>query len=327
LLGSALATRYSGEFDPGTGALPQVRYFQAWNEPTLSNYLSPQYSGGKPRSPAIYRGLLNEFFLGVHAAQPGAQVLTAGAGPYGGIDAAGNRRLRPLEFWRAVFCLKPNLKRGRCPERARFDILDHHPINTSGGPRRSALDPDDVSTPDMGSLRRVLRAAERQRTVLPARRHRPLWASEIWWASNPPEKAVGVAPAKHARWLEEALYVLWREGVRVVINLQIVDSEPQPGSRFYATGVYYRSGKAKPAARAWRFPFVSERRGSGIVAWGRAPEDGKLRIEVRRGDRWRTLRRLRVDAGEVFLERLGNDAAGRLRARVGSSTSLIWSQG
>ena len=39
---TAVASRYSGNF----AGLPRVRYFQAWNEPNLSVYLTPQYKGG-----------------------------------------------------------------------------------------------------------------------------------------------------------------------------------------------------------------------------------------------------------------------------------------
>ncbi len=44
--GHALAERYSGDFpDPlhRGRRLPRVRYFQAWNEPNLPNYLMPQW--------------------------------------------------------------------------------------------------------------------------------------------------------------------------------------------------------------------------------------------------------------------------------------------
>ena len=39
----AVARRYSGSFNPGTGVLPRVRYFQAWTEPNLPYHLSPQW--------------------------------------------------------------------------------------------------------------------------------------------------------------------------------------------------------------------------------------------------------------------------------------------
>ena len=49
--GRALASRYSGAFQ----GLPQVRFFEAWNEPNL--WISSRPSGrGNPRMPQIFTG-------------------------------------------------------------------------------------------------------------------------------------------------------------------------------------------------------------------------------------------------------------------------------
>src|SRR5205085_10368277 len=57
----AVARRYSGSFDPGTGVLPRVRYYQAWGEPNLSHHLMPQWIRVRhhwvAESPIIYRRL------------------------------------------------------------------------------------------------------------------------------------------------------------------------------------------------------------------------------------------------------------------------------
>jgi hypothetical protein len=61
----AVASRYSGSFDPGPGVLPRVRYFQAWTEPNLPYQLGPQWvrvaGHWVAESPIIYRGPLNAF--------------------------------------------------------------------------------------------------------------------------------------------------------------------------------------------------------------------------------------------------------------------------
>ena len=101
--------------------------------------------------------MLNAFDAGVHAVQPGAVVVTGGTAPNGG--PRGSDRTRPLAFQRALLCLKgrTKLKPVTCGTKARFDALAHHPINTSGGPSRSALHPDDASTPDVDEVVRTLR--------------------------------------------------------------------------------------------------------------------------------------------------------------------------
>src|SRR5213078_2111911 len=59
----ALALRYDGTFS----GLPRVRYFEVWDEPNLSLYLSPEVEHGSVVIGGIYRGLLNAFAGSVHA--------------------------------------------------------------------------------------------------------------------------------------------------------------------------------------------------------------------------------------------------------------------
>ena len=58
-----------------------------------------------------------------------------------------------------------------------------------------------------------------------------------------------------------------------VLWLQLVDAPPIPSyGATYQAGLYYLNGAAKPAARAFRFPFVTKRVNRGhVYAWGRAP--------------------------------------------------------
>ena len=221
----AVAARYSGSFvdpaAPAAGPLPRVRDFQAWTEPNLPNHLAPQWQGKKARSPEIYRKLLNGFYAGVKSVSKSNRVITAGTAPYG--DDPGGPRMRPLRFWRDVFCLRDRrkLKPTRCPAKAEFDVLAHHPINTSGPPRQSAINPDDVSSPDLGSLERTLRRAVAAGTVRPGGR-KPLWVTEFWWESKPPAKR-GWSPRKQARFIAESLYLFWKGGASAAVNLRIRD--------------------------------------------------------------------------------------------------------
>ena len=43
---------------------PRSKYFEAWNEPNLEEYLAPQWNGGENRAANLYRGLLNSFYAG-----------------------------------------------------------------------------------------------------------------------------------------------------------------------------------------------------------------------------------------------------------------------
>ena len=316
----AIAKRYSGHFLD----LPRVRYFQAWTEPNLDSHLTPQWSHKKPKSPKIYRPMLNAFYKGVKKAQAGAKVVTAGTAPYG--DTPGGPRMRPLTFLRNLFCLKHNLER-KCDKKPHLDVLAHNPITTSGGPHKKAINRNDIAIPDFHRVRKVLHAAERRHQVRPRGRHQ-LWATEFWWNTDPPNRK-GVSPAKQARWIEEAFYLLWKQGARVAVNFQIRDGAYNPKDPFGSpnTGVFFRDGKPKPSARGFRFPFVTHRRShKKIVIWGKAPSTGKLRVQVRRHKQWHTKKRFHVRNGSVFKRTLHLRGSASLRAELGDEHSLEWRQ-
>jgi hypothetical protein len=327
--GHALAARYGGSYPaPGGGTLPAVSYYQAWNEPNLSEYLNPQWEGRRPASPSIYRALLNAFYDGVKSARPADIVVTGGTSPYG--DAPGGARMRPLAFERTLLCVKNRrkLRAAKCPVKPRFDVLAHHPINTSGGPRRSAINPDDASTPDLPQVLRVLRAGERRHKLTP-RRHQ-LWVTEFWWNTNPPNTVRGVSPIVQARWIEDALYQFWKAKVKVALNLQLRDgpfdaASPLSGAQ---AGLFSLNGAPKPSYTAFRFPFVTERRSPRAVrAWGRAPVSGTLQIQSFRRGAWRTIASVNAGAGRVFLRNLRIRGRAVLRAVVGGDVSLSRKQG
>ena len=323
---AALAKRYSGSYpDPKGGTLPRVRNFQIWNEANLSTYLTPQWKGKRPVGAQHYKKLLNAAYDGAHAVNKNARVVTTGLAPYG--DEPGGLRSRPLEFWREIFCLQGRKRlraAKRCPNKARFDVFAHHPINTSGPPRKSALDPDDASSGDLPVVTRTLRAAERQRTVGGGRRHE-LWATEIWWESDPPSKD-GYALKTQARFIQETMYLSWKAGFSAAIQLRIRDSprSASAGSRT-ADGLYFLSGKPKPSARAFRFPFVADPgKGSRVSVWGKAPHKGKVVIERLSGKRWQRVGRAKAGKTRVFSARLKVKGNPKLRARADGQTSLPW---
>ena len=320
--GHAVSTRYSGGYQD----LPRVRYFEVWNEPNLPVYLTPQWSGDAPASPDHFREMLNAFHGAVKAVDRRAVVIAGGLAPYG--DDLRGDRLRPLRFLRRLFCLETKLDRApECPAKPRFDILAHHPINTSGGPERSAIHPDDASTPDFGSVRRTLRAAEHAGTVA-GPNHHDLWATEIWWETDPPDPTGFTGLRKHARWIQQTLFILWSQGAKLVVNFPIRDYPYTPDDPFpLQSGIFFHDGRPKPAFTAFRFPFVTERKTPRkLEAWGKAPVTGRLRIERRTKRGWTRLKELKVTRGKVFAGGLTFRGPAKLRARIGSEKSLIWSQ-
>ncbi len=323
---TALARRYSGDFvPPGGEALPRVRYFEAWNEPNLPAFLTPQWQAGEPVAADVYRPMLNAFYDGIESVDRGNVVIGGALGPYG--DPPGIGRTRPLLFLRDLFCLagREGTRSSRCPGPARFDVLSHHPIGTTGGPTLSAFHPDDAATPDLGQVGRLLAAAEAAGTLGVGGPH-ALWATELWWESDPPDAEHGEPLARQARWYQQALYLLWRQGAAAAILLQLRDDPYDPLGEADAlqAGVLFEDGGRKPSFTALRFPFVVDRLGpERSLAWWRAPRSGELSVEVEEDGAWRELARAEVEGGGVYTLPI-ELATGRFRASVGGERSLIW---
>jgi hypothetical protein len=325
----ALATRYDGATaDPGAigSTLPAVHLFEAWNEPNLSTYLNPQWANGRPVSADLYRNLLNGFYAGVKSVEPGATVVGGSLAPFG--DPPGGSRVPPVTFTRRLFCLRGGaLTELACLRPAHLDAFSHHPIAV-GPPDREAESPLDATTPDLGRLSTVLRAAESSGRVLPRGRQKPLWVTEFWYDSDPPDPS-GVKVAQQARWYAQDLYSFWQQGVTVALCLQVIDSTA--GANFGSTlqsGVYYADGMPKPSQRALAFPFVTHRTGAFTVGvWGIAAHHGKVKIQALRRGNWTTLSTVRaVGPGQPFTDEVKLLRFAKLRARLGSETSLPFTQ-
>lgn len=327
----AIALRYDGSFpDPShPGAvLPRVRLWQGWNEPNLSTYISPQWVRGRGRwiatSPGIFRALDDAFYTAVKHVRRSNFVVMAGTAPFG--DPPGGPRIPPVAFLRDLFCLQGRvaLRPLHCPARTDLDALDHHPYGV-GSPTTKALNPDDASVPDIHKLTRVLRAAERDGHVYPSG-PKSVWVTEISWDSDPPDPH-GVPLQTQARYLEQALYILWSQGVSTVLWLQIVDSPPIPNyASTYQAGLYYDTGRAKqPTLTAYRFPLVAQRLSRDRVRiWGRAPAGGALSVEQRSRSGWHSIWRSHVGPRTVFQTTVTLRGRQVVRATVGANASLAW---
>jgi hypothetical protein len=335
-LATALAKRYSGRFpdpqNPG-GFLPRVRYWQVWNEPNLSIYISPQWvrSGGKLRaeSPVVYRALLNAFYRGVKSVSSSNVVVTAGTSPFG--DPPGGSRIPPALFVRELFCLQGRnaLRKVRCKGApVHFDILAHHPYPI-GPPRRHAPNPDDVVVADWPRLTRPLRVALRDGTVAP-RRHKGLWATEVSWDSNPPDP-LGIPAHLQATYMEGAFSTMWSEGVSAVVWYLMRDEAPQPSfAQTLQSGIYFRGDTVaddtpKPSFTAFRFPFTAYIHKGKTQLWGLAPSPGTVTVQRQgAGGTWSTIARLRARSDRLFLGTKRLAAGTVLRAVQGSNVSLPW---
>jgi hypothetical protein len=320
----AVANRYSGSYTPpGGSSLPRVPYLAAWNEPNLTDYITPQSTNGKIRSGDMFRELVNAATAGVQrSSNPDLQIVTGGTAPYG--DQVGGRRTRPLQFLREFLCLTKSLKRDKKCEggKAKFDVLGHHPITLSGGPNRSALHPDDVAMPDVKNLVETLRAAEKRNSIKGS--GHPVWATEFWWETNPPDAIQGIQLAKHARWVQESLYLLWKQGASAAIWLQLIDDQLAPdGFSGMQGGHLFLDNSRKPAYDAFRFPFHAQRKSKkSVKVWTIAPNAGSVAIEKRVDSGWKRVETFGAQDGkpkQAAVELKGKQA---LRASLGGETTI-----
>ena len=146
-------------------------------------------------------------------------------------------RVAPLKFMRQLLCLSAGKSpKAVCRKRVRFDVWAHHPY-TSGGPMHHANGKDDVSLPDLWKMKVLLDAAVRTGN-LASRGPVRFWVTEFAWDTSPPDPK-GVPEQLHARWVAEALYRMWSQGVSLVTWFQVRD-QPFTSSTPFQSGLYFR---------------------------------------------------------------------------------------
>jgi hypothetical protein len=319
LFARAFATRYDGS-QPG---LPWIRYWEVWNEPNASYFFRPQIEENRIVSVDAYRTLLNDVATAVHGVRPDDVVIGGALFP-NGIASSSVTAIAPLEFARELFCLSagPNPHK-TCNTQVDVDAVSVHPY-TSGGPSTLPANPDNVWIDDLGSLTSLIQAAQRLGTLVSANPVQT-WVTEFGWGSTPPAPA-GVPLVLEQRWVAEALYRAWSAGVSMFAWYALRD-EAMGAPNEYG-GLYFECPQGvscdtpKPAATAFRFPFVAYRTAKRrVLVWGRTPEGvpGTVKIQWLQGGRWRGLTTLSTDSDGIFtarprLPRKANPKSALLRA-------------
>ena len=234
------AARFAAFARAAAKRYPFVRLWTIWNEPN-------QRASLLPASPRTYvRTLLNPAYAAIHAVIPSAKVaggVTAPRGNTGGVA--------PIAF-----------VKGMRAAHARLDAYAHHPYPSRPGvesPLRGAC--AKCADITMANLQRLIAA------VGSAFGAKPIWLTEYAYQTNPPDPFLGVSKARQARYVSEAAwraYTLPR--VELLIHFLLRD---EPAVARWQSGLFDRSGVAKPAATAFPLPLVQvARRGSRVTLWG-----------------------------------------------------------
>lgn len=302
----------------------RVHYFQIWNEPNGGLFLAP---GGREASIDRYRNMVNRSYAALHRLpryySAGDRVIAGGTSP--------NSRATTFSPMRFVTDL--------VSKRVKFDIYSTHPYTPGGPQTRAPASTKSVWMGNLGQVNKVLRSAKRRGKIVghPLR----FWATEMSWDSAPPDcgpgrpgfrpgKYAAVPAALHTRWVSEAPYRMWRQGVSAMIWTQLKDNPATLSA--YQGGLFRwggngKVGAAKGALRALRFPFVALERTRGAYVWGRLPSGkaGKVLIQRRVGHSWRKVKTFKTSSTGLFKRRMyfslrGVDA---VRARVPGSRILV----
>jgi len=143
--------------------------------------------------PAAYATLLERASAAVHSAVPGAQVLIGGVNPF---DTTFLKSVADAGAWNS------------------FDILAIHPY----------VDP---ATPEAGN---ILAAADGVRALAARWGPKPIWVTEIGWASGRSDHdAVGITDEQgQADLLVRAMLLLWRSGVERIFWYTLKDDPNNP---------------------------------------------------------------------------------------------------
>jgi hypothetical protein len=224
-----LAQRYDGR-TPGLGS---VATFSIWNEPNLELFLTPQYAGKKIVGPLNYAKLYKAGYAGIKAGNPLARVAigeTSARGrdiPKQGVSAS----VAPGTFAKVLARVKG----------LRFDAYAHHPYPTSPNlaPTQRVKYPN-VTLGQLPTFEKQLNATFHRRV--------PIWITEYGHQTKP-ELSNGVTKSKQAAYARLALKLAAADkNVEMFIWFVLKDSN---GGGSWKSGLYSRSGSAKPALSAF----------------------------------------------------------------------------
>ena len=298
--------------------------WQAWNEPNHANQAQSSVAATAGRvTPATTAGMVERVRRAVHRARTAESSSIAGAlAPFAVRDGTSGRR--PLAFMRAAALRLATGARLRAP-RPR--------ASTSGRTTRTRTAARSTTRRQRRRLARrppemrgLLNAAVRLGHV--ASRHRSsFWVTEFAGTRTPPDPH-GDAARAPARWVAEALYRMWRNGVDTG---DLVPAPRRPArDELLPVGSVLpgREHRPRPAeVHPLRVPLPVRRRPTrqGVLVWGRLPPGsaGRVEIERRTGPTWRPVARITADPYGVFRAVLPTPAAGPLRARLPGGVSSL----
>ena len=276
----AVGRRYSGKYEDENSRakkrkdrlLPRVTFWSLWNEPNQGGWLTPQFWKGRAYSPSLFRSLYIKGHEGLVATGHGDDVILLGeTAPNGKNENRSRAPMYPTTFIKTLFCVdgagnrRPGLG---CDE---FDAngpllataYAHHPYTKDRSPLVADVSDQAITMANLDTLTTLLdNIAEKTSRV---QDEMPLALTEFGYETQPPDPFNGVTLAKQADYSNLADLLAWANP-RVLTQTQFLlrDVKPLKSSSerrrwfTYQSGLYFANGKPKPAAAAYRFPFLAQ---------------------------------------------------------------------
>jgi hypothetical protein len=290
----AVATRYSGNYDPVTqkldpgnpNDLPKVSFWSVWNEPNYGPGIAPQGVPGDLKvenSPRMYRNLVAAEWSALHATGHAHDTFVWGElAPRGTTNWGVFSGMKPLVFLRALYCVDAHYRSLRgaaarirgCPANAAASrqfrarnpglfkatgVADHPYMRWYTPNKEKFPDPDYTSLGEIGNLTRSL---DRLQRVYGSQKRYPIYNTEFGYITTPPKhdnKFPWVSQKTAAYYLNWAEYISWRNP-RIGSFSQYLLYDPIPARSNndwggYASGLLtFGKHARKPTYAAWRLP-------------------------------------------------------------------------
>jgi hypothetical protein len=282
---TALGKRFDGTYKDENDhhlRIPRVFVWALGNEPNQGGWLTPQWEHRKLTSPRLYRSL---YFAGRGALEKtghGQDAIFIGeTAPLGSSKRTSRSPVRPKAFIRQLLCA-PGHTDGGCTDFDKFGPLQatawaHHPYTKRLSPVQRDPNPDSITLANLNELPDMLDALSAQTGHIGT--GLPVFSTEFGYETNPPDRYSGISLQKQADYITLGDYITYLNP-RIAGNTQFLLRDVAPLRKYpktsrhywftYQSGILTRSGKAKPSALAYIFPFLAQPSGTPLAAnvWG-----------------------------------------------------------
>jgi hypothetical protein len=310
----AVSKRYAGNYrDENTpNTLPRVSFWALWNEPNQGGWLRPQYENGKAVSPSLYRELYLFGRRALKSTGHDADIILAGetAPVSAGARKTTTSAMGPKTFINELLC-GPGSDGIGCSTFKKEGPIQayawaHHPYTKKLAPNQRDPDPTAYTLANFAELGTQL--DDLAATTGNIRSGMPLISTEFGYETNPPDLFAATSPAQQAAYAQLADLMTFLSP-RIIGNTQFLLRDVKPNKlapkdsksywSTYQSGLLTTGGTEKPAAVAYKMPFLATVTGKNEAGQPMASIFGQLRFlpNVLSPDRPETVRLQFLPAG------------------------------